>query len=128
MSNSRDWRLWRGHLDHVQMPDRAALKREADAEIARIVRCRYGGREPSGQLPRRLSDFRSPTLDDALKAFDAEYGDWQGSARVGVGERRLGDENAHARHGERQAQHGDRSRYGEHGDGVLYTRHGTKLH
>jgi hypothetical protein len=67
-------------------------------------------------------------LDDALKAFDAEYGDWQGSARVGVGERRLGHEKAHARHGERQAQHGDRSRYGEHGDGVLYRRHGTKLH
>ena len=87
-----------------------------------------GAGSQSGQLPRRLSDFRSPTLDDALKAFDAEYGDWQGSARVGVGERRLGDENAHARHGERQAQHGDRSRYGEHGDGVLYTRHGTKLH
>ena len=51
-----------------------------------------------------------------------------GSARVGVGERRLGPEKAHSRHGERQAQQGDRSRYGEHGDGVLYTRHGTKLH
>ena len=50
------------------------------------------------------------------------------SARVSVGERRLGPEKAHARHGERQAQQGDRGRYSEHGDGILYTRHGTKLH
>ena len=48
--------------------------------------------------------------------------------RVSVGERRLADEKAHARHRERQAQQGDRGRYGEHGDGVLYTRRGTKLH
>ena len=67
-------------------------------------------------------------LDDALKAFDDEYGGWPGSARVGVGKRRLVHEKAHARHSERQAQHGDRSRYGEHGDGILYTRHDTKLH
>ena len=45
-SSETDWRLWRGYLDDVQMPHLATLKREADAEIARIVRCRYGGREP----------------------------------------------------------------------------------
>ena len=56
------------------------------------------------------------------------HSDWQRSARVSVGERRLGPEKAHARHGERQAQQGDRGRYSEHGDGILYTWHGTKLH
>ena len=55
-------------------------------------------------------------------------GDWQGSARVSGGERRLSAKKAHARHRERQAQHGDRSRYSEHGNGILYTWHGTKLH
>ena len=54
-SSETDWRLWRGHLDHDQMPDRAALKREADAEIARIVRCRYGGREPKRPACRAAS-------------------------------------------------------------------------
>jgi len=49
-SSETDWRLWRGHLDHVQMAHLAALKREADAEIARIVRCRYGAGSQNGQL------------------------------------------------------------------------------
>ena len=42
--------------DHVQMPNRAALKREADAEIARIVCCRYGGepKRPAAVPPQRL--------------------------------------------------------------------------
>ena len=42
------WRAWRDHLDQVQepVPHLPTLKREADAEIARIVRCREGRREP----------------------------------------------------------------------------------
>ena len=60
-SSETDWRLWRGHLDHVQMPNRAALKREADAEIARIVRCRYGGREP--KRPAAVPPQRLPLTD-----------------------------------------------------------------
>ncbi len=62
-SSETDWRLWRGHLDHVQMPNRAALKREADAEIARIVRCRYGGREP--KRPAAVPPQRLPLTTDA---------------------------------------------------------------
>ena len=30
---------WRDHLDRVQDPNIATLKREADCEIARILRC-----------------------------------------------------------------------------------------
>ena len=41
-SSETDWRLWRGHLDHVQMPNRAALKREADA--GRRESCAAGAR------------------------------------------------------------------------------------
>ena len=42
------WRAWRDHLDQVQepVPHIATLKRDADAEIARIVRCREGRWEP----------------------------------------------------------------------------------
>ena len=50
-SSETDWRLWRGHLDHVQMPHLATLKREADAEIARIVRYRYGRGKPKRPAP-----------------------------------------------------------------------------
>jgi hypothetical protein len=45
-SSETDWRLWRGHLDHVRVPHVGALKREADAELARIARCREGRWEP----------------------------------------------------------------------------------
>ena len=41
-----DWRLWRDHLDQVQLPNVATLKRQADAEIARIIRCQEGRWEP----------------------------------------------------------------------------------
>src|SRR5829696_2361624 len=38
-----EWRLWRTHLDHLEaVPHIDTLKRAADAEIARIVRCREG--------------------------------------------------------------------------------------
>lgn len=42
------WRAWRDHLDQVPEPPLhiGALKRDADAEIARIVRCREGRWEP----------------------------------------------------------------------------------
>ncbi|MFL5198643.1 MAG: hypothetical protein ACJ8BE_17255 [Microvirga sp.] len=42
------WRAWRDHLDQVREPPLhiGALKRDADAEIARIVRCREGRWEP----------------------------------------------------------------------------------
>lgn len=35
-----DWYAWRDHLDRVQDPNIATLKREADCEIARTARCR----------------------------------------------------------------------------------------
>ena len=38
-SSEAEWRLWRDHLDRVEDPNLAALKREADCEIARILRC-----------------------------------------------------------------------------------------
>ena len=69
----------------------------------------------SDELVKRgssLGHFRLSTLDNALKALHAELTATGRSARVGVGERRLGRERAHARHGEREAQHGNRSRYG----------------
>jgi hypothetical protein len=60
-SSETDWRLWRGHLDDVQMPHLATLKREADAEIARIVRCRFGRREP--KRPAAVPPQRLPLTD-----------------------------------------------------------------
>jgi hypothetical protein len=38
----KTWQVWRDHLDHLQVPHIAALKREADAELARIARCLEG--------------------------------------------------------------------------------------
>ena len=51
------------HPDYFQIPvaDREALKREVDAEIARIVRCRYGGREP--KRPAAVPPQRLPLTD-----------------------------------------------------------------
>jgi len=46
-SSETDWQLWRSHLDHVEVPHVAMLRREADAEIARIKRCREGRWEPN---------------------------------------------------------------------------------
>src|SRR5215217_2814362 len=60
-SSETDWRLWRGYLDDAQMPHLATLKREADAEIARIVRCRYGRREP--KRPAAVPPQRLPLTD-----------------------------------------------------------------
>ena len=40
------WRLWRDHLDTLEVPNVATLKREADAQIARILRCQEGRWEP----------------------------------------------------------------------------------
>ena len=44
------------HLDWPLSASPLALKREADAEIARIVRCRYGGepKRPAAVPPQRL--------------------------------------------------------------------------
>ena len=41
-----DWYAWRDHLDRVQDPNIATLKREADCEIARILRCCEARWEP----------------------------------------------------------------------------------
>ena len=54
-----EWRLWRTHLDHLEaVPHIDTLKRAADAEIARIVRCReghWGGRPHRPALvPQRV--------------------------------------------------------------------------
>ena len=40
------WWAWRDHLDRVQDPHIATLKREADCEIARILRCCKSRWEP----------------------------------------------------------------------------------
>ena len=40
------WWAWRDHLDRVQDPNIATLKREADCEIARILRCCESRWEP----------------------------------------------------------------------------------
>ena len=32
-----EWRLWRDHLDRVEDPNLAALKREADCEITPVL-------------------------------------------------------------------------------------------
>ena len=39
LSQAEDWWAWRDHLDQVQDPNIVTLKREADCEIARILRC-----------------------------------------------------------------------------------------
>jgi hypothetical protein len=38
-SSEQEWRLWRDHLDHIEDAHIGSLKREADAELARIERC-----------------------------------------------------------------------------------------
>ena len=45
------WRLWRDHLDTLEVPNVATLKREADAELARILRCQEGRWEPKRPAP-----------------------------------------------------------------------------
>ena len=45
-SSETDRRLWREHLDHIEEPHVATLKREADCEIARTARCRETRWEP----------------------------------------------------------------------------------
>src|SRR5829696_3138264 len=46
------WWAWRDHLDRVQDPNIATLKREADCEIARILRCCESRWEPKRPRPR----------------------------------------------------------------------------
>ena len=46
------WWAWRDHLDRVQDPNIATLKREADCEIARILRCCESRWEPKRPPPR----------------------------------------------------------------------------
>jgi hypothetical protein len=56
--SEQEWRAWRDHLDHVQapVPHIATLKRDADAEIARIVRCtRRSGSRSGPNWCRRAS-------------------------------------------------------------------------
>ena len=50
------WWAWRDHLDRVQDPNIATLKREADCEIARILRCcesRWEPKRPARLVPGR---------------------------------------------------------------------------
>ena len=47
------WWAWRDHLDRVQDLNIATLKREADCEIARIMRCCEARWEPSGRVSCR---------------------------------------------------------------------------
>ena len=76
---------------------------------ARARRRRSGARSRSPKVdPAAIGTLMRPTrIPNSQRLY--------GSARVDVGERRLGPEKAHARHGERQAQQGDRGRYSEHG-------------
>ena len=56
------WRLWRDHLAHLHAPNVATLKREADAELARIARCLEGRWEPKqpALVPARERGMRGP--------------------------------------------------------------------
>ena len=56
----RSVRAWRDHLDHIEDVHIGSLKREADAELARIERCRSERREPKrvGLVPRQLYGTR----------------------------------------------------------------------
>jgi hypothetical protein len=58
----KTWQVWRDHLDHLQVPHIAALKREADAELARIARCLEGRWEPKqpALVPERERGMRGP--------------------------------------------------------------------
>src|SRR3954464_3468709 len=52
MAKIESWWAWRDHLDRVQDPNIATLKREADCEIARILRCCESRWEPERPRPR----------------------------------------------------------------------------
>jgi hypothetical protein len=55
------WWAWRDHLDRVQDLNIATLKREADCEIARILRCcesRWGPKRPARLVPGRVGVVR----------------------------------------------------------------------
>ena len=55
------WWAWRAHLDRVQDPNIATLKREADCEIARILRCcksRWEPKRPARLVPGRVGVVR----------------------------------------------------------------------
>ena len=56
LSQAEDWWAWRDHLDQAEVPHIATLKREADCEIARILRCcksQWGPKRPS-LVPERF--------------------------------------------------------------------------
>jgi hypothetical protein len=59
VSNAETWWSWRDYLDRVEdLPNIATLKREADCEIARILRCagdRWQPRKPS-LIPERVGN------------------------------------------------------------------------
>ena len=59
VSNAETWWSWRDYLDRVEdLPNIATLKREADREIARILRCagdRWQPRKPS-LIPERVGN------------------------------------------------------------------------
>ena len=59
VSNAETWWSWRDYLDRVEdLPNIATLKREADCEIARILRCagdRWQRRKPS-LIPERVGN------------------------------------------------------------------------
>ena len=45
-SGITELRAWRDYLEHAQLANAATLRREADAEIARALRCQEGRRQP----------------------------------------------------------------------------------
>ena len=59
VSNAETWWSWREYLDRVEdLPNIATLKREADCEIARILRCagdRWQPRKPP-LIPERVGN------------------------------------------------------------------------
>jgi len=60
MAKIESWWAWRDHLDHIQDPNIATLKREADCEIARILRCesRWEPKRPARLVPGRVGVVR----------------------------------------------------------------------
>ena len=62
------WWAWRDQLDRVQDPNIATLKREADCEIARILRCceaRWEPKRPARLVPGRGGDREPGLMDEA---------------------------------------------------------------
>ena len=79
LSQAEDWWAWRDHLDHVHDPNIVTLKREADCEIARILRCCESRRSGAGrawcrQRPRETGGNVGEREESASKLLRVPIG------------------------------------------------------